>query len=130
MIHGVFSNEPFYHKEIYQKRFMNLGSGEQRDNRHGKTRNAIGSSYLPRSATMIKIMCDVCNKVRPPQDKKIANDSWILGYDLEIENANALQRSLRFLSRWDDARVMELGAIHICSEKCKDQYIKEARAAA
>ena len=39
---------------------------------------------------MIKITCDVCNKVRPQQDKKIANDSWILGYDLEVENANAL----------------------------------------
>jgi microsomal dipeptidase-like Zn-dependent dipeptidase len=79
---------------------------------------------------MIRITCDVCDKVRTQQSKKIANDSWILGYDLEIENANALQRSLRFLSHWDDARVMELGAIHICSEKCKDQYIKEARAAA
>ena len=54
----------------------------------------------------------------------------MLGYDLEVENANALQRSLRFLNRWDDARVLELGAIHLCSVKCKDQYIKEARAAA
>jgi hypothetical protein len=97
---------------------------------HDKTRADARSSHLPRSAAMIKITCDVCDKVRPQQSKKIANDSWILGYDLEIENANALQRSLRFLSRWDDARVMELGAIHICSEKCKDQYIKEARAAA
>jgi len=46
-----------------------------------------------------------------------------------VENANALQRSLRFLNRWDDTRVLELGAIHLCSEKCKDQYIREARAA-
>ena len=96
----------------------------------GKTRAAVGSSYLPRGETMIKITCDVCDKVRPQQDKKLTNDSWILGYDLEMENANALQRSLRFLPRWDDARVMELGAIHICSEKCKDQYIKDARAVA
>jgi hypothetical protein len=54
----------------------------------------------------------------------------VLGYDLEVENANALQRSLRFLTRWEDARVLELGAIHLCSVKCKDQYIKEARAVA
>lgn len=79
---------------------------------------------------MIKINCDVCGKARPNSDTRIGNDSWILGYDIEVENANALQRSLRFLSRWDDTRVLELGAIHLCSEKCKDQYIKDARAAA
>jgi hypothetical protein len=77
---------------------------------------------------MIKITCDVCGRVRP--DGRIVDDSWVLGYDIEVENANALQRSLRFLSHWDDARVLELGAIHLCSEKCKDQYIKEARAVA
>jgi hypothetical protein len=79
---------------------------------------------------MIKIMCDMCEKVKPQPDKRNPNDSWILGYDVEVENANALQRSLRFLPYWDNARVMELGVIHICSEKCKDQYINEARAAA
>jgi hypothetical protein len=79
---------------------------------------------------MIKITCDMCDKVRPQSDGRVANDSWILGYDLEVENSNALQRSLRFLPRWDNARVMDLGSIHICSEECKDQYIKEARAAA
>jgi len=79
---------------------------------------------------MVKISCDVCGKVRPAMDRRIADDTWVLGYDIEVENANALQRSLRFLSRWDDARVLELGAIHLCSEKCKDQYIKEARAVA
>jgi hypothetical protein len=68
--------------------------------------------------------------MRPSSDKRIAADSWVLGYDIEIENANALQRSLRFLSRWDDARLLEIGSIHLCSEKCKDHYIKEARAAA
>ena len=78
---------------------------------------------------MVKISCDVCGKVRPSADTRIGNDAWILGYDIEVENANALQRSLRFLNRWDDGRVLELGAIHLCSEKCKDQYIQEARAA-
>jgi hypothetical protein len=48
---------------------------------------------------IIGITCDMCNKVRPNQDKTIASDSWILGYDLELENANALQRSLRFSNR-------------------------------
>ena len=79
---------------------------------------------------MVKITCDVCGKVRPPSDKRIANDSWVLGYDIEMENANALQRSLRFLSRWDDSRLLEIGSIQLCSEKCKDQYISDARAVA
>jgi len=78
---------------------------------------------------MVKITCDVCGKARATSDRRIGDDSWILGYDIEVENANALQRSLRFLGRWDDTRVLELGAIHLCSEKCKEQYIKEARAA-
>ena len=59
---------------------------------------------------MIKITCEVCDKTRPQSNGRIVNDSWILGYDLEVENANALQRSLRFLPHGDDARVMELGA--------------------
>lgn len=79
---------------------------------------------------MVKISCDVCGKTKPAADKRIGNDSWLLGYDIEMENANALQRSLRFLSRWDDTRVLELGAIHLCSEKCKDEYIRKARAVA
>lgn len=78
---------------------------------------------------MVEITCDVCDKKRPPSEKRLNKDAWILGYDIEMEKANALQRSLRFLDRWDDARVLELGAIHLCSEKCKDDYIRKARAA-
>ncbi len=78
---------------------------------------------------MVKITCDICGKARSQANKRLRDDSWILGYDIEVENSNALQRSLRFLGHWDDARVLELGSIHLCSEKCKDQYIKEARAA-
>jgi hypothetical protein len=79
---------------------------------------------------MVEITCDVCDKKRPQSEKRLSKDSWILGYDIEMEKANALQRSLRFLDRWDDARVLELGAIHLCSEKCKEDYIRKARAAA
>jgi len=79
---------------------------------------------------MVKITCDICGAVRPERDSRIANDDWILGYDLQVENPNALQRSLRFLERWDDARVLELGAIHLCSMECKQKYIRKARSAA
>ncbi len=79
---------------------------------------------------MVQITCDVCSKTKPRTDKRLGNDSWILGYDIEAENFNGLQRSLRFLNHWDDARVLELGAIHLCSEACKTKYIRNARAAA
>ncbi len=78
---------------------------------------------------MVKITCDVCGKVKPALNKRIAPNGWILGYDLEVENSNALQRSLRFLNRWDNARALELGAIHLCSPECKDEYVAKARAA-
>ncbi|HEX2328996.1 MAG TPA: hypothetical protein VHN74_09740 [Candidatus Angelobacter sp.] len=79
---------------------------------------------------MVEITCDICGKSKPDSSKRLRDDTWILGYDIEVENPNALQRSLRFLGRWDDARVLELGAIHLCSEKCKEDYIRKARAAA
>ena len=78
---------------------------------------------------MVHITCDVCGKAKPRTDKRLGNDSWILGYDIEAENSSGLQRSLRFLSHWDDARVLELGGIQLCSEACKSKYIREARAA-
>ena len=110
----------------------NRCTDEENANGWSKTLGAVNSSHflVKGDTTMVKIPCDVCGRVRPSRDTRIADDTWILGYDIEMENANALQRSLRFLSRWDDARLLELGAIHLCSEKCKDQYITEARAVA
>ncbi len=69
---------------------------------------------------MIAITCDNCGAERP--ERLPVGEEWILGYDIEIESANAVQRSLRFLDRWDDRRVLEFGAIHICSEECKAEY--------
>ena len=69
---------------------------------------------------MISITCDNCGVERP--ERLPAGEEWILGYDIELESPNAVQRSLRFLDRWDDRRVMEFGAIHICSEQCKQEY--------
>ena len=79
---------------------------------------------------MIEISCDSCGKVKPVVESA-GNGSieWILGYDLEIQSPNALQRSMRFLEHWDNRRVMELGAIHFCSTGCKDKYINAAKAA-
>ena len=69
---------------------------------------------------MITITCDNCGGTRP--ERLPVGTEWILGYDIETESPNAVQRSLRFLDRWDDRRVLEFGAIHICCEECKAEY--------
>jgi hypothetical protein len=73
---------------------------------------------------MVRISCDVCGRVRNPSDQ-----AWILGYDLEVETRSGLQRSVQFLDHWYDSRVLELGAIQLCSQKCRDQYLEASRAA-
>ena len=78
---------------------------------------------------MIEISCDSCGKVRPVAESVSNGNEWVLGYDLEVQSPNALQRSMRFLERWDNRRVLELGAIHFCSAACKDKYINAAKAA-
>jgi hypothetical protein len=74
---------------------------------------------------MVKITCDNCGAERP---ETTAGAEWVLGYDIEIESPNTVQRSLRFLDHWDDRRVLEFGSIHLCSDECKAEY-KSAQAA-
>lgn len=77
---------------------------------------------------MVNITCDVCEKKKPTRLKNPAEE-WFLGYDLQVESETGLLHSVRFLDRWDDRRVLELGAIHLCSEKCMDKYLEAQRAA-
>jgi hypothetical protein len=72
---------------------------------------------------MVTVMCDVCKA------KRAEGEAWILGYDLQSETPTSVQRAIRFLDHWDDRRILELGAIHLCSEECRDRYIRGARAA-
>lgn len=75
---------------------------------------------------MVTIECDVCKGKRPQG----SDEEWIQGYDLEVESSSGISRSVRFLDRWDDRRILELGAIHLCSEECRDKYLKKSRQAA
>ena len=77
---------------------------------------------------MVSITCDVCGREKPSKTTVGASE-WILGYDLEVETTRSLRRQLTFLDRWDDRRVLELGAIHLCSEACREAYIEKSRAA-
>jgi hypothetical protein len=78
---------------------------------------------------MVTITCDTCGR-KKPQDEKLSPGEWLIGYDLQNETPNAVSRSIRFLDHWDDRRVLEFGAIQVCSEKCKHDYVHGKRAAA
>ncbi|MBI2679181.1 MAG: hypothetical protein HYX28_10415 [Candidatus Koribacter versatilis] len=78
---------------------------------------------------MVTITCDTCGKEKSHNEKNL-KETWIMGSDLQVENKSGVQRSIRFMDHWDDRRVLELAAIHVCSAKCKDDYIRGRRAAA
>ena len=78
---------------------------------------------------MVEITCDSCERVRPQPEDLGGEPEWILGTDLEMESRLGLQHSVRFYDRWEDRRVLELGAVHFCCEACKDKYIRKSRAA-
>jgi len=67
---------------------------------------------------MIRITCDACGTV-----KRRGQPEWIIGYDLQYDTPRATGRSLSFFDHWDDARVLERGAVHFCSPECKEAYI-------
>jgi hypothetical protein len=76
---------------------------------------------------MVTITCDACGKERP---QSLTNGGgWVLGYDLQTEGPNVISHSIRFLDRWDDRRVLELGTIHLCSDRCRQDYLRGERAA-
>ncbi len=79
---------------------------------------------------MITIECDVCGRTKQDATSRVADHgTWILGFDLELETANALRRNLSILDRWDARRALDFGAVHFCCEACKDKYIRQSKAA-
>ena len=72
---------------------------------------------------MVTITCDICGAKKTPREE------WVLGYDLEFESPRSLRRAVTFLDRWDDRRIVELGAIHFCSLQCRDEYIAKNKVA-
>ena len=73
---------------------------------------------------MVTVTCDVCGKQRAGEKA----ESWVLGFDVPTLSA-PMQRSIRFLERWEERRVLEPGAIHFCCDECKQTYVENAQAA-
>ena len=73
---------------------------------------------------MVTITCDVCGKQRT----SAASDGWFLGFDVPTASA-PMSRSIRFMSRWEERRVLDPGAVHFCCEECRTTYVENAQAA-
>ena len=67
---------------------------------------------------MIEFVCDNCHK------RKHDRDDWILGLAAESIGVQSARREVNILSRWSEAESVHPMAVHFCSEKCKDRYMK------
>lgn len=70
---------------------------------------------------MVEIICDNCGAL------KKSNREWILGNKQEKRSlrSGSVRKVIRFLDHWYTRWVTETGAIHLCSEKCKEQYARK-----
>ena len=68
---------------------------------------------------MIAFICDSCGKVKEPEQ------DWILGLAAESLGAVSARREVNILSRWANAQAVHPLAVHFCSDRCKDKYMKK-----
>ena len=73
---------------------------------------------------MVTITCDVCGRQRTGEKA----EEWLLGFDVPAASA-PMRRSIRFLARWEERRVLDPGAVHFCCEECRTTYVENAQAA-
>jgi len=72
---------------------------------------------------MIQFACDSCGKI------KKEGDAWILGLAAENVGISSARREINILSGWSEAEAKHPLAVHFCSERCKEKYIRELFAA-
>lgn len=68
---------------------------------------------------MIKFVCDTCGKT------KRAGQQWILGLAAESIGVQSARREINILSGWPEPQVVHPMAVHFCSERCKEKYMKK-----
>jgi len=68
---------------------------------------------------MIEYVCDSCHK------RKKENQSWILGLAAESVGVQSTRREINILSAWSQPEAVHPMAVHFCSERCKDRYVKK-----
>jgi len=68
---------------------------------------------------MIKFACDSCGRTKAYDD-----ESWILGLAAETIGIQLARREINILSTWAAAQAVHPLAVHFCSERCKERYVR------
>lgn len=68
---------------------------------------------------MIKFVCDSCG--RP----KRTGQRWLLGLAAESTGTQTARREINILSAWAEPQDVHPLAVHFCSERCKEKYVKK-----
>lgn len=68
---------------------------------------------------MIEYLCDTCHKRKKPEQ------SWILGLAAESVGVQSARREINIMSAWSQPEAVHPMAVHFCSERCKDRYVKK-----
>jgi len=68
---------------------------------------------------MIKFVCEACGKT------KRTGQNWILGLAAETIGITSARREVNILSDWVEPQTVHPLAVHFCSERCKDNYLRK-----
>jgi len=68
---------------------------------------------------MIKFVCEACGKT------KRTGQNWILGLAAETVGITSSRREVNILSDWVEPQAVHPLAVHFCSERCKDRYMRK-----
>ena len=67
---------------------------------------------------MLQYACDYCGKIKDPRE------TWLLGLAAESVGPSSAHRTVTMTVGWDEDRAVDPLAVHFCSVKCKENYIK------
>lgn len=68
---------------------------------------------------MIEFSCDSCRRLKEP------GETWILGMAAESVGVTASRREVTILPTWDRSSSVHPLAVHFCSQRCKDRYLRQ-----
>lgn len=68
--------------------------------------------------TMLQYSCDFCGKLKGPRD------NWLLGMAAETLSPTSAHRTVTMALTWNYPQSVEPLAVHFCSTKCRENYIR------
>ena len=67
---------------------------------------------------MIQFVCDSCGRIKADEEP------WILGLAAESIGFQSARREINILSSWGAAQAVHPLAVHFCSARCKEKYMR------